>query len=180
MKDLRPMVFSAPMVVAILNGKKTQTRRMFKRRQPPAVGDVLWVREAMVRDGQIDPHAEYEAHREYRFREDVIEWSDAGPVGRRPWRIKRERQGAIFMPKAAHRLRLDVLAVRQECVVDISEDDAVAEGFKDEYSFGTGHRTPASERFRDYWRRLHGHESWSPDTQVYVVTFRPWVAIRPR
>jgi hypothetical protein len=126
-----PILFKGPMTRAIVEDRKTQTRRLAKP-QPPAdfggkselyalaehapyaVGDHLWVRETWkLYDcfGKIDPNrAIYAAD----FANDFKTQGS--------WRP------SIFMPKWASRLWLEVKTVRAERLQDISEDDAIAEG----------------------------------------------------
>lgn len=107
----RPILFSAPMVRAILAGKKTMTRRVFSTRYLHlAVGDWLWVREKYrVADGRpiyaADcSESEIKAHRG--------EWKPS-----------------MFMPHEFSRLMLEITDIRAERLRSISEEDANKEGF---------------------------------------------------
>lgn len=130
MSTSRPILFSAPMVRAILDGTKTQTRRALKGAQPAdpvdrwlaagqvlrcpygALGDTLWVRETW----RGDP-VEYRADTHSHGPADGSR--DAESVNWRP---------SIFMPRWASRLTLRITEVRVERLQEISEDDAAAEG----------------------------------------------------
>lgn len=138
----RPILFSAPMVRAILDGTKTQTRRAVKLRNgqymPPSEkadingwrqmlrncpygkpGDRLWVREAWRTVAEADatpPRDLSEAHRLW-FEVDVPHQAGAGKY--RP---------PMFMPRWASRITLEITGVRVERLNDISEEDANAEG----------------------------------------------------
>lgn len=107
----RPILFSAPMVRAILAGKKTMTRRVFSPRYLHlAVGDWLWVREKYrVADGRPIYAAdcfesEIRAHRG--------EWKPS-----------------MYMPHEFSRLILEITDIRAERLRSISEADANKEGF---------------------------------------------------
>ncbi|RVO30329.1 hypothetical protein [Sinorhizobium meliloti] len=137
-----PILFSAPMVRALLDGRKTQTRRIIKP-QPvspylengdwwdetapgtatPMVlkayaGDRLWVKEthAHVGDNGDDHMACPDLTRLVYYRAD-----DVQPELSR-WRP------SIFMRRQDSRLTLLVTDVRVERLQDISEEDAIAEG----------------------------------------------------
>ena len=141
----RSILMTAPMVLATLNGQKTQTRRLVK----PAVscpygkkGDLLYVRETWkycdwTEDGI--PFIEYAADgtkllRDYPedLADDVQDvWAALsandnykidGRAADRKWRP------AIHMPKWAARIWLEITDVRMERVNDISEADSVREG----------------------------------------------------
>lgn len=140
-----PILFSGPMVRAILAGRKTQTRRVVKP-QPESVdeathtirpytgsaealmkarpskyqvGNNLWVRETLrpAKRGLVV----YSADGVPVMRNgESQQWSECGR--------KAKVIPSIFMPRWASRLLLEVKAVRVERVQDISEADAVAEG----------------------------------------------------
>lgn len=157
----RPIMFSAPMVRAILAGRKTQTRRVVRflppRPCPYGVpGDRLWVRETWCADGLDDGSAPL-----YHFRAD----GDHDPEA--TWRP------SIFMPRTACRIVLDVTGVRIERVQDISEADAKAEG--PELLPDPMQDTPRRWRdsYRTLWDSINGKRApWDSNPWVWVVEFK--------
>lgn len=157
----RPILFSGPMVRALLDGRKTQTRRVVKLprwadlkseiepdadSRPSAIcaktgclaeipcpygapGERLWVREnfmfakgADVRERFVGTEREAALGEppHYAFQ------ADDGAIERfKSFKWK----PSIHMPRWASRILLEVTDVRVERVQDISEADAVAEGF---------------------------------------------------
>lgn len=151
MSDL-PIIFSAPMVRALLEVRKTQTRRIIK--QPDTVGGELWVKYPSGWYLTINDDHEYRAkvncaHGDRLYVREAHAWPEAwdrdeceiariwypaGEIGR--GRIYDEQKPAgfgktrpsIHMPRWASRLTLTVTDVRVQRVQDISEADAVEEG----------------------------------------------------
>ena len=147
----RPILFSGPMVRAILDNGKTQTRRVVKPQsailtdqmaralgvQPPArenqaviscpygaPGDRLWVRETWA--AFTTPTYEYG---EADLIEGPVIQEEAAVVYRADGKSMPERwRPSIFMPRWASRILLEITDVRVERLQDISEDDARAEG----------------------------------------------------
>jgi hypothetical protein len=72
---------------------------------------------------------------------------------------------ALFMPRAASRIRLEVVSVRVERLQSISEHDAVAEGV--ERGFGN-----PVDSYRSLWERINGTGSWDANPLIWVVEFR--------
>lgn len=144
----RPIIFSAPMVRALLEGRKTMTRRILKP-QPNSEGlfedlddamralqwtrgDRLWVREAWRTEARYDEtrpidllHPEIAKDMGQRvplcsYEADYQQEPNDGCRGRlRP---------SIHMPRWASRLTLTVTAFKVERLQEISETDAQAEG----------------------------------------------------
>ena len=118
----RPMLFNTEMVRAILDGRKTQTRRIVKNQslteeqlkncgKPCYPGDILWVRETWTvwsRTLGKMPAFHYKADGE-----------DLANVKWHP---------SIHMPKEAARIWLKVTNVKCERLQDISFADIQAEG----------------------------------------------------
>lgn len=150
----RPIIFSAPMVRAILSGAKTQTRRVVKRYSADCIGwfddgDGLWAQRF------IDPSSGSPYLKSWRdrcpygqpggrlwVRETWGAWPHAmGGVQRETLRYRADGEyqnehGAwrwrspVSMPRWASRITLEITGVRVEALLDISVADAVAEGVR--------------------------------------------------
>lgn len=141
----RPILFSAEMVRAILDGRKTQTRRVMKP-QPPRhefnrypsdrlnikigggqyvhcpygePGDRLWVREALCM--QIGGSKSDIECGNFTYKADDVKglWTAENGFRVVP---------SIHMPRFASRVTLEVENVRIERVQEINKEDAKAEG----------------------------------------------------
>lgn len=190
----RAIHFKGPMVRAILDGRKSQTRRVLK---PPYgtlelgrngwkpiytkafKGDRLWVREAhalvpssayRMSDGVAQAIDPADAYRACVYREG---WERCAPR----WRT------SIHMPRWASRLTLVVTDVRVQRLQDITEADAVAEGA--EVAKGThgidGGVMVRTENpyvcatpglwYRSLWNSIHGPDAWDRNPWVEAITF---------
>lgn len=127
---IKPILFNTEMVQAILDGRKTCTRRIVKPQptvhygaqciKPPyQPGDIIYVRETWhkyikrVGKGQNCHLAEF-----YGYKASVANSEDAGE----PWKP------SIHMPKEAARIWLKVTDVRVERLQNITPKDAENEG----------------------------------------------------
>ena len=187
----RPILFSAPMVRAILSGAKTQTRRVVKQdreglldcKPTPAwdafwqcvacpygqPGDRLWVRETF---GDCTPGADAVVGTKWErpwYRADADDYGLLGHDGEGPVYVEDVRwRPSIHMPRWASRILLEITDVRVERVQDISDRDARDEGAEHigdcEGAYVAG--------FRRLWEAINGDDSWAENPWVWVVTFR--------
>lgn len=151
----RPILFSAPMVRALLAGTKTQTRRIAEPVKHPDLGN-LYDAGALVLEREpqhvIDRACPYGQPgdrlwvRESFWGCDAPGWGDQPCVvyddewhGKeyraaeiRPWARKFGRIPSIHMPRDCSRIALEITGVRVERLHKISEADAVAEGIPEE------------------------------------------------
>jgi hypothetical protein len=164
----RPVTFSAPMVRALLDGRKTQTRRLATSPlRKCEQGDRLWVRESLYvwNAGNIDGSGQRIAYRATEP-DSPCTWTPS-----------------IHMPRWASRLTLHVEAVRIEPLQAISRADAIAEGltlasnvieefwrWPEPLHQGLWLSPPAAYAW--LWRELHGADSWDANPDVIVLTFR--------
>lgn len=196
----RPILFSGEMVRAILDGRKTQTRRVVKP-QPDFVanyyepekkraaykggsvnpgllrcpygrpGDTLWVRETWASHKYMDDTKPSE----FSIGAQMLPvWYRADGVQSNLRWASREPgkwRPSIFMPRWASRITLRVINVRVERVQDISETDAKAEGAKPWPDVGVGPHYKSP--FRNLWDSINAKRgyAWSDNPWVWVVEF---------
>lgn len=181
----RPIIFSTPMVQAILDGRKTQTRRIIK---PQPDEDCYYLMELNsgiltinYNQGDKNPKVKcpYGQPGDLLWvRESFAKATD--PDGDDLYYYKADRRHAdgkwkpsIHMPKAAARIWLRVKDVRVERVQDITEGDAIKEGIKPEFDYlhnSYENLTPKCS-FMTLWRKINGRESWDANPWVWVVEF---------
>lgn len=184
-----PIIMSAPMVLALIERRKTKTRRLAWRWpadpengmhestpsswQRVGPGDRLWVREAWAHDGP--DLATVRARRE-----DAMTGGGSmtyGPYYRAtevsPDTLK--WRPSIFLPRWASRITLTVTATWIEHVQDISEEDAQAEGVL-KPTLPRWSASPYRSAFRGLWNDLHGDGAWEKNPDVCVISFS--VALR--
>ncbi len=155
----KPIIFSTEMVKAIIDGRKTQTRRKLKKMQCMySKGDFTWVRETWQHTKCLNINPEDENYG-YVYKADDQPWSDM-----ESWKWK----PSIFMPKSATRLWLEIVNINPERLQDISLQDIEAEGlpsnWKDLY-------TSPLEWFKKLWESINGPGSWDKNPWVWVITF---------
>lgn len=190
----RGILFSAPMVRKILGNQKYQTRRVKKTYICPygRVGDLLWVRETWGLHAYGDDSDWFRgsirgmSEESLRAQYNLVMRADWGPVQEGCyWRP------AIFMPRWASRITLEVTEIRVQNLQEISDDDALAEGVgsglipanEDRplsigYVFGhdDGKCTlyPTERRaFEVGWNSINGkHAPWASNPIVWAISFK--------
>ncbi len=196
----RPILLKHEMVRAILDGRKTQTRRAMKP-QPeggldftpfapfgvvngkgnPLIcrhgqpGDRLWVRETwqhLHNEGQKAD--EFEQWQQNSI--DCFYLADESSPNNKP--MSGRWRPSIHMPRWASRITLEITDVRVERLQDISAEDARAEGcLKPELPpevRGVAGDFVADERttFAILWNRINGPGSWAANPWVWVIEFK--------
>jgi hypothetical protein len=183
----RPILFSGAMVRAILDGTKTQTRRIVKVRGLEFIGGKgqendpsAWGYPYPDREGYADLTdgipCPYGKPGDCLYVRET--WSDRGDM--RPfYRADQEPylpyggrwKPSIHMPRWASRITLEVESVRVERLNDCSMDDALAEGVSDRDP-ETGAWQNPKEEYADLWESINGPGSWDANPLVWVVTFK--------
>ncbi|VUZ28988.1 Uncharacterised protein [uncultured Comamonas sp.] len=176
------LMFKAPLVRAILEGRKTQTRRIAKPVRHPDLGNV-YSPGALVLEhepqhvinracpyGQPgdriyvrETYAEHPHYGQIAFRADGEEFEDAdGWLWEPKWRPSSQ------MPKELARIWLEVTGVRVERLQGISEADAKAEGIDAGKYHGLDRAY--ARAFSEVWESTGG--DWAANPWVWVVDFK--------
>lgn len=181
----RGLLFSAPMVLALLAGRKTQTRRVVK---PggfvlPSYGDgwvyngsALVLEEVGGTSIHPLPNCPYGVPGDRLWvKETCYEGTHSGG---RPW-VRYRADGAdqlpsgtrwrssIHMHRWASRIALEITDVRVQRLRDITDDDCRAEGMDGRHLTGG-----VRDAFWVTWEHIHGEHSWEINPYVWALTFK--------
>ncbi|WMW72966.1 hypothetical protein [Acinetobacter bereziniae] len=187
----RPILFNTPMVQAILEGRKIQTRRLVKNR--------LTIEQAEFENGNrpnvtlSEPNLQYHAdnycpfgqvgdllwvRETFRlFESDECPHSDF-PCGCPSWGTPLYRAShdcfdgekwtpSIHMPRSASRILLEITKIRVERLQDISESDCLKEGVGSPIL-----RDCKKPKFIQLWESINGTGSWNKNPWVWMVEFK--------
>lgn len=199
-KRERPVLFSGPMVRAILEGRKTQTRRVVKSlvygpdEQAPIymAGDVPLAFPERFYDGSIKcPYGrvgdrlwvkETWATAAVFDKLKPLDIPEGSPIGYAadddfyaPFQGR--TRPSIFMRQWMSRITLEIVSVRVERLQKISREDAKAEGFwPSPYngleSWAGRSYGNAELAYRACWESINGSGSWAKNPWVWVIGFR--------
>lgn len=127
------------------------------------IGDVLWVRESFVKEGNSYLH-----RASHTLFEEFIKWKPS-----------------IHMPKDGARIFLEITDIKAERLQDISNDDAINEGVEKVISIGTegcmykdyvndipGVYYIAKVSFHSLWNKINGIKSWDANPWVWVIKLK--------
>ena len=197
----RPILFSAPMIQAILSGSKTQTRRLLKAKtlrdlelghqlgecfalEDPRSIDCGYI-QSFCPYGQIGDQLwvreswyqkgtvcrSYPDDDEYHFFGHKQAAYVADGDAPKDWTVK--KRPSIHMPRWASRIQLEITNIRVERLNDISEQDAAAEGIENIQS---------SPEFSEWYGTKSGGNSYAAFKYLWLSingpdswAMNPWV-----
>ena len=194
---MKPIIFSGPMVRAILEGNKTQTRRAL-RSQPPdwATGHddvwpwvhftgadpfhgnpVMWTAKCPY--GEPGNHlwvretfAYYYAGPNFTGNTGKVYYKADGDLSDRVKErdcVEPRWRPSIFMPRWASRITLEIISVRVERVQDISHEDALAEGIDPDAPLNNyGTGSAHRDTFAELWDSINAKRGYSWDSDSWV------------
>lgn len=142
---MKNILFKLEMIRAIIDGRKTQTRRIHKDMRKPRynVGEVVYIGESYCLPGAcVAP---------IRYRADEYDGCKCCDLPR--W------QNAMFMPEKYARVFLKITGVKKQLFSKVTEVEARAEGFEN------------SATFFGYFLRINKYPIVPPDMEVWAYTF---------
>lgn len=161
------MLFSAPMVRALIARRKRVTRRLnTPRYKPPAKGDIVWVREtwrAHERESDGVDGVIYAADGAFLRIANTRQAADQWVVAYNNGKHGNNWRPAIFMPRWAARIVGVCASSRLEHLHDIDDAESVLEGFDDRSDFV------------QTWDDLNGERSglfYSANPEVWRIEFK--------
>lgn len=178
----KPIIFSTQMVQAILEGRKTQTRRIINPQ--PFIDNHVWQYPWIKMWSPISPDKIFikylntcpkgklgdvlwvretfaPALDDYAYKADYSDAVLSEPRNKGLWK------SPLFMHKAAARLWLEVTELRIEKLQNITPQDIQAEGLPENWK---DNFASPNEWFKTLWQSINGN--WDANPWVWVISFK--------
>ncbi|NFO57698.1 hypothetical protein FDB39_12525 [Clostridium botulinum] len=195
---MKPILFNTTMVQAILEGRKTTTRRIAKGLKdatkvthgefkwdykhswmndlgleieaPFHIGEILYVRETWQISNPMGDFARNNMTAEYVYKAGYAK-GERIPITREQEKNLGVWKPSIHMPKDAARIFLKVTDVRVERLQDIDDEGAKTEGINVGIGIAEKMREGAIDRFKKIWDSTVNKK----DIDKYGFNANPWV-----
>lgn len=182
------LIFSTPMIQALLAGAKTQTRRLrFEG------SDEIWVKEVFA---DAPPVLAAELNHPYIYKTDMALYGNHPSAEHIRWK------SPLFMPDKAVRIKIPVKSVRVERLQNITVSDAISEGIETKecadalgnpYEGYRNYSHKASDppeymwlfspilAYRSLWNVLHPQSpnNWESNPSIYAISFENLLHLPP-
>lgn len=178
---MKAILFKPPLIQAIINGNKTQTRRLVsddpEKKCRYKAGDRVYVKESWKLNE--NPDSPNYGKIEYR-----LDYAESHATTLVKW------QNPMFMPEKSARIFLEIIDVQPQSLHDITEEDAVAEGVE-LYERGVKwldyiaqhynttqfifNKTNARNSFASLWDLINQNKlmkGWRDNPRVWKITFK--------
>lgn len=196
-----PILFKAKMVRAILEGRKTMTRRIVKNLIPPQYTKAkeyepnrFVITPDYENGGQYTlPPCKYGVPGDWLWVKETFAYSPTAYVYKASFKEPDAQEvidldtgetipliwkSPLFMSRDGSRITLEIVKVRVERVQDISDTDVLAEGLSPD-STGTEILTaedyklsPLRYKFACLWESITGRDGWNDNPWVWVIEFK--------
>lgn len=193
----KPILFNTEMVEAILENRKTTTRRaikfpmnLFSGKYPNPNNISLYSNTAKSRAPVFHEHHYcYDAMPPYHIgdylyvRETWSEWTGGYLYKAKAYGLAQPGESSIMkwypsihMPKKAARIFLRVTNIHAERIQHIIEAQARAEGFVNDINLIDGTGKSATKHFSEFWdttikKTEHDRYSWEANPWVWIIMF---------
>lgn len=182
----RPILFSTPMVQAILEGRKTMTRRVVK---PQPINSDYWTAQSNAfypNTNSAEPKILRCPHGQVGDRlwcKETYSLTDLGVIYKANMddadmrlfgSTNRKWKPSIFMPRKFSRITLEITNIRVERLQDITEKDAIKEGVPPFSPNGMAvSSTIPRKQFCVLWNSINSDRgySWESNPWVWVIEF---------
>lgn len=193
----RPILFSAPMVRAILDGQKTKTRRVVKPRGRNSLfaveddGSPTWSDSYILDPGNdgwrmrdspygqagdrlwvketFKPHSTFAHLKPSEIPDSKIFYAadNSYAPSNTKW------WPSLFMQRRFSRILLEIVSIRVERLNECSEADALAEGSQHPSLVPiVGAGWSSRDMYARLWEHINGTGSWAANPWVWVVEFK--------